>query len=187
MPSSATDEKVKISATDTTAGYIEDKLVNGDGISFDTSSGNEQLTINADIFLTTISGNLMPVYEDTNRNKILSVEIMTAVFSESRLNSTEWMSIGAATDALSSYVMPFDGTVVGAFGQTSDSASQTIDLYVNGTATNGVLTFTGSGDQAQINNTLDINFTAGDKIRLKGGGGSTMQDTNIELRIKWRA
>lgn len=181
------DELVKISSTDTTAGYLEDKVTNGNGIYFNTSSGNEQLEINADVFLTTIGGNLIPVYIDSNRGKTLSVEATTPMFSEARLNSTEWMSLGKATDALTGFIAPFDGTIVGVFGHTSGSGNQTIQIYIDGTNIGTALSFSGTGEQGQIDNSLDYNFTAGQKIRLRGGGGDTMEDTNIELRLKWRA
>lgn len=46
---SGTDELVRISATDTTASYLEDKILDGNGISTEITNpgGNEQLTINS--------------------------------------------------------------------------------------------------------------------------------------------
>jgi len=182
-----TDENVKISSTDTTSGYLANKIIDGNGITFSTvSGGNEQITMTADVYLTTIGGNLMPVFNDTNRSKTLTVETPNFLFSEARLNSTEWMSIGKATDALSGYIMPFNGTIVGISGHTSEADSQTIDLYIDTTSTLSVLTFTTTSEEHQINNSLNIDFTAGQKIRLRGGGGNVMQDTNIEIRVKWR-
>ena len=185
--SGTTDEKVKISATDSAAGYLEDKIVSGQGNSFDKSTGNEQLTVNSEIFLITLDSNLIPMYLDTNRNKTVSVETMTAVFAESRLSKNEWMSIGAATDAKTSFVMPYNGTIVGAFGHTSKAKAQTIQVWINGSNTAVILTFVSTGEETQIDNSLDYTFLAGDKIRIRAGNGGTMQDTNIELRIKWRA
>ena len=45
----------------------------------------------------------MPVYIDNNKNETLSVETTTAVFSEARLNSSEWMSFRKATDAKTAF------------------------------------------------------------------------------------
>lgn len=49
LPGSGVDELVKISATDTTASYLEDKILDGYGISTEITDpgGNEQLTINS--------------------------------------------------------------------------------------------------------------------------------------------
>jgi len=137
-----------------------------------------------------INGQPMMCMEDTTRaNKKLTIETVNIAWSESTLTNFDWMQVGAAIDADSSYIMPFDGTIVKATGHCENALGNTKDirLYVN-TTLNGTAmgTLTG-GANATFNTTLNIDFSAGDRIRLRAWTGGTIRDTIVTLWIKWRA
>lgn len=180
-----TDEKVKVSGTDTTAGYLEDKVIAGDGIILSTAGANQEMTATAEVYLARLNNQLLAVFNDTDRGKTLSVESYVGYFAEARLNNNEWMAIGTATDNNTGFIMKHQGTIVSAVGHTTGSATTDIQVYIDGTNQGAVLSFTGSTEQSQINHTLDINFNAGSKIRVRNVG-STMQDTTVQITVKWR-
>lgn len=180
-----TDEKVKVSGTDTTAGYLEDKVIAGDGIILSTAGANQEMTATAEVYLARLNNQLLAVFNDTDRGKTLSVESYVGYFAEARLNNNEWMAIGTATDNDTGFIMKHQGTIVSAVGHTSNSATTDIQVYIDGTNQGAVLSFTGNTEQSQINHTLDINFNAGSKIRVRNVG-STMQDTTVQITVKWR-
>lgn len=180
-----TDEKVKVSGTDTTAGYLEDKVIAGDGIILSTAGANQEMTATAEVYLARLNNQLLAVFNDTDRGKTLSVESYVGYFAEARLNNNEWMAIGTATDNNTGFIMKHQGTIVSAVGHTSSSATTDIQVYIDGANQGAVLSFTGNTEQSQINHTLDINFNAGSKIRVRNVG-STMQDTTVQITVKWR-
>ena len=137
-----------------------------------------------------VNGQPMMCMEDTTRaNKKLTIETVNITWSESALTNYDWLEFGNATDADSSYIMPFDGTIVKATGhcENTNGSTKDIRLYIN-TTLNGTAmgTLTG-GANVTFNTTLNIDFNASDRIRLRAWTGGTIQDTVITLWIKWRA
>jgi hypothetical protein len=99
------------------------------------------------------------------------------------------MQIGSAVDALSGYILPLDATIVKVTAHTADNKGKTkpFSLYVNGAINSVIGTFNGpSGEDTFEDVTLDIDVSAGDKLRIRAGAGGTIEDTVITLWIKWR-
>ncbi|NJO64943.1 MAG: hypothetical protein HC836_44575 [Richelia sp. RM2_1_2] len=128
---------------------------------------------------------------DATRNKSLSTETTTLIYSEAQLTNMDWIQVGAADDADSGIVMPFDGTIIRATGNCENVANTAmgIHLFINMLSVGSIIDFSGSGEQSRSVLNLNIDFVAGDKIRLRaigGGGANRIEDTIITLWIKWR-
>jgi len=141
--------------------------------------------------ITTINGQQILTLEDTTRsNKILSVAEVPVVYSENTLDDLEWINIGNAADADSSYIANFDGTIVAACGHCENVGNndKNINLYINTTDIGAIGSFSGVGADIFINNTLNIDFNQGDTIRLRAMNINVgkIQDSVIKLTIKWR-
>lgn len=136
---------------------------------------------------------------------------MTLMFAESSLNNNDWVQIGSASDADSGYVMPADGVITRMTAQVEEIEKGNqlfwIDVYIddtphikilefgpNSTRTNDLDTshdINGYDDvynQRRIKNGLNLQFNAGQKIRLRAGstGGNKMNDTVLVIWFKWR-
>lgn len=192
-PSTISDSStVKISATDTTSGYLANEMVAGSGITLNVQnpSADEKLQVVADVYLTTVGGNTMAVFLDASRaNKELSVETANYLWAESAIGNNDWLQIQHASDANSGYIMPFNGTIVSIqmHCENTNNNTKDINLYIGNTNQGSIGQFTGSSEQIYTNTALDINVSVGDKIRLRGAPGQgTINDTNVQLRIKWR-
>jgi hypothetical protein len=186
-------DMVSVSSDDTIPGYLEDKIVGGQGITTSVSNpgGNEDLVINAQVYIATIGGNVCPVYVDSSKGgKVLSVATHTYQWDETSLSDDDWIQIGSATDTNSGHIVPYNGTIVGATYQCEDDNGNTkeLDLYINGSLNGTLFTTNGSnGDQYGIDNSLNINVNAGDKLRMRAGTtGGNINDTIVVLYIKWR-
>lgn len=143
------------------------------------------------ITLSTIGGNLVPTFVDTGRSsKVLSVECPAYMWSEAIVTDGEWYAIGNATNSDSSYIMPFDGTIVGITAHCEDDNGQGkgIDLVINTGAGTSLGSFGGVGNNSTIvDNTLNIDFSAGDRLRLQSDNvGGYIEDTVVTLRVRWR-
>jgi hypothetical protein len=187
------DEHIKVNSTDNAAGYLEDKLYGGRGISIITNTWDfpDNMTeIDADVFLATIGGYSIPAYINaTKGGKTLSVETVALTWSEANVGNNDWLQIGTARDADTGHVIPFDATIVGGTIQVEKTNGNTknIRLYVNGTEVNNALfNVSGSGEFIYVDNSFNIDVNAGDKIRIRGGSGGTIEDSVITLFFKWR-
>jgi len=155
--------------------------------------------------VTIINGQPVLTLEDTTRgNKILSVAENPIMFSENVLYHNDWIRIASAVDRASGYVVDFDGTIVSATGHCKkvNSNDKNIHLFTQGVDRGSIFTFSGSGEDYEINTLLNIDFNRGDKIRLSAksimagsppaivaGSPKTagrIQDTVIKLVLKWR-
>ena len=190
-----TDELVKVSSADTTSGYLSTEIVAGNNINISilNSGADEKLQIsynrNGMPYIATIGGNDMVVFDDTVRGKTLSSETQILYFAEAAIGNNDWIQVQHASDADSGYIMPFNGTIVSVVAQCENTNGNTkdINLYINATNQGSIGQFTGLGEQSFTNTSLNIDVAAGDKIRLRGAPGQgTIQDTNIQVRIKWR-
>jgi len=143
--------------------------------------GLELSDINGQDFLTIV---------DSNRLKRLSVSENVLTFSEKVASDGKWFSVGNATDADSSYVAKFDGTIVFGSGQCEDTGSnqKDIHIYVNSVDRGTVGTLVGGNNAIFINNTINMDFSQGDTIRARAlGSTGSIQDTVVAIVIKWRA
>lgn len=149
--------------------------------------------------VTIVNGQPMLTLEDTTRgNKILSVSENPIMFSENILTNNDWVRIASASDRASGYVADFNGTIVAATGHCKkvNDNNKAIRLYTQGVDRGTIFTFFGSGEDYEINTTINIDFNRGDKIRLVAkdtlvGSPPTpttgrIQDTVIKLVLKWR-
>ena len=141
--------------------------------------------------ITTINGQPTLTLQDTTRsNKILSVSENPLVFSENRLSHNDWVQIGTAKDADTSYVAEFDGTVVFASGHCENvrNNDKNIHVYINTVDMGPIGSFIGSSRDTFINTTLDIDFNQGDTIRVRAKDGTSgfINDTVIKIILKWR-
>ena len=141
--------------------------------------------------ITNINGQPMLTLEDTTRaNKILSVAEQELTFAENVLNDADWIRVGNTNDADSGFIADFDATIVYASGhcENTGAASKEIRLFLNGVNTAAVGTLVGGANAAFADQTLNIDFAQGDKIRLQAvdGVAGLIQDTIIKLTIKWR-
>ncbi len=186
----------------TRAGLADTAVEGTDTIPFfDGSNANapEYRSLNdiiADLNLpsvTTIGGNDIVTFTDTTRgNKTLSVESNTYSFGENSLVHLDWIRpVGNATDADSGYIMPLDGTVV--FGtahceNTSGADSKDIHLFINGVDQGSLGTLAGGANVTFNNNTVNLDFNAGDRIRLQAQGAATgnIEDTVASVTVRWR-
>lgn len=138
-----------------------------------------------------INGQETPVFDDPVRSKTLSISENPILFSDNRLGDLEWVRIGDAVHANSGYVAPFDGTLTYASGhcENTNASSKDFRVYINGVDSGVVGTLSGGTDATFINNTLDIDFSQGDLIRLRAVDGiaGRIEDTVIRLVLRWRA
>jgi hypothetical protein len=140
---------------------------------------------------STIGGQEILTFEDPTRaEKRLSITDHPIMFSDNDLDDLEWLEIGDANNADSGYIADFDGTVVFATGhcEDTDGNSKEIHLYINGTDSATLGTLSGGANATFSNTTLNVNFSAGDKIRCRAhnGSGGEIEDTVVKVTLKWR-
>lgn len=163
----------------------------------DIADGVLSITNLTGMTFSTINGQTILTYVDATRGETLSTDSTAVAFGENRVGNNDWMEIGGAVDALSGYIMPMDGTIVGASihsASVPNGNTKTFDLYVDAaipTGGTGLLSLTGTvGDVEKSTsvNTTDINVNQNQKIRIRGdAAGGTIQDTVITLWVRWRA
>lgn len=135
---------------------------------------------------------LLAFTDATRSSKVLSVETMTVTFSDNSAQDNDWLSVGNASDALSGFIMPMDGTVVAATAHTEDANGNTydMDLYVDAVDSGAVVSLTGAGEDSDSDPTIDIDFTAGQKLRIRAdqtAGSSKIDDVVVTLTVRWRS
>lgn len=141
--------------------------------------------------ITVINSQPMLTLIDTTRlNKVLSVAESNLMFAENKVNDNDWIQIGNANDADSSYIAEFDGTLVFASGHCENTGgnSKEIHFYIGAADSATLGTFTG-GINATFNNvTLNTDFSQGDRLRIRAhnGAGGDIQDIVVKLTLKWR-
>lgn len=153
------------------------------------SSGGGALP--AGLTVIDINGQPMLTLEDTTRaDKILSIAEQGITFSENRLNHNDWIQLGNANDADSGYLANFDGTIVYASGHCEQTTTNNKDihLFINGVDEGSLGSLFGGGNATFINNTINVDVSQGDRIRLRAIDDSTgrIEDTVVKLTIKWR-
>jgi len=80
--------------------------------------------------------------------------------------------------------------VVFATGHCEDTGgnSKEIHLYIEGVDSATLGTLSGGADVSFSDNTLDVDFSQGDKIRCRAhdGSGGEIDDTVVKVTVKWR-
>jgi hypothetical protein len=173
-------------------------LVDTDEIAVDDGGTTERHSIDdvvdaalPGVSVTIIDGQPFVTLIDTTRgNKVLSVAEQPLMFSDKSLTDLEWIAIGDAVDADSSYIADFDGTVVYATGHCENTGgnSKEIHLYINGVDSVTLGTLSGGANATFNSNTLNVNFSQDDRIRLRAHGVASgrIEDTVIKITLKWR-
>lgn len=171
-------------------------IIGGTGIS--TSVVGKTMTVTntgllpPGLTITVINSQPMLTLEDTTRaDKILSIGEQPLVMGENILGHLDWLRIGGnATDADSSFIADFDGTVVYATGhcENAQGNSKQMRLFINGTDVTNLGTLSGGTNVTFVNTTLNVDFSRGDRIRVQAQGIATgsILDTVIKITLKWR-
>ena len=145
----------------------------------------------AGLTTTIINGHPMLTLEDTTRtNKILTIAENVLVFAENKLSDQDWIQISNANHSDSGFIATFDGTVVNisAHCENTGANSKDIRLYLDAVDTANIGTLSGGANATINDTTLNIDFTQGQRIRLRAinGIGGNIEDTIIKLTVKWR-
>ena len=183
----ATDEFAVHNKSEGTAGA--NRKMTGQEMADGTATilGIETLTFD------TFGSQTLLAYTDSGRSKVLSVESHTFQWSDNKVSDNDWLRIGQASDADSGWVMPYDGTLVGMTAHTENTGGGNtfdIDLYIDAVDSGPIATLTGGANAEDTDTTLDINFAAGDKLRLRAdqtAGTGDMGDVTVALLVKWRS
>ena len=143
---------------------------------------------------STINGQEILTFADPNRvPKVLSIDSNSYTYSDNTLDDGSWVEIGNAIDVDAGHIMPFQGTIVGitAMSENPNGSTYDLDLFINGAlSTSGIATLTGTGIDTDVDMTLNIDFAQGDRLRLQASrtaGATVMQDTVVNLIVRWRA
>lgn len=185
-PGAATDEKAKISANDTTAGYLNGKLVAGSGIVLteNNNGGNETLTISAnavdlDVKVSVSANDTTAGY--LNGKLVAGTGI---VFTENNNGGDETLTLtlGSHTHAASDITSGIIATARLATG-TANSTTYLRGDQTWQTITGGVAGFTGSQNATSPNNTVNasrllvdaVSTNADAVIQPKGTGSLLAQ------------
>ena len=141
--------------------------------------------------ITVINGQPTLTLIDTTRlNKILSVAESNLMFAENKVNDNDWIQIGNANDADSSYIAEFDGTLVYASAHCENTGgnSKEIHFYIGAADSATLGTLTGGANATFNNTTLNTDFSQGDRLRIRAhnGAGGDIADTVVRLTLKWR-
>jgi|GEM_PF-5437104 len=128
------------------------------------------------------------VFNDNTRTKILSTTMNNFLWAEAKINNNEWMQIGHAVDTQTGYIMPFKGTIVGVavHCENTNGNSKDFRIYINGNE-HVIGTLNSGNDVSLVDMSLNLDFSQGDKIRLRGGSGGTIEDTVVTVFTRWRA
>lgn len=141
--------------------------------------------------ITIINSQPMLTLVDTTRlNKVLSVAESNLMFAENKVNDNDWIKIGDAGDADSSYIAEFDGTLVYASAHCENTGgnSKEMHFYIGASDSATLGTLSGGTNATFNNTTLNTDFSQGDRLRVRAvnGSGGNIQDTVVKLTLKWR-
>jgi hypothetical protein len=120
------------------------------------------------------------------------VETTTYDFSDNKVKDNDWMKISKAGHADSGYIMPLAGTIVRATGHTRDTGATTtwdMDVYIDAVDSGPVVSFAAGTDISDTDPTLNLNFTAGQKLRVRADQASGVNDAKdviVTLYVQWR-
>ncbi len=132
------------------------------------------------------------VTDTTRASKILSVESNEFDFGHDAPGNNSWFRPGnnQSGNALNGYIMPYDGTVIRLSTHTAKAKSNTknISVFINAIETTNVVTLTGAGEDQDEATNVNIDFSAGNKLRVRArnGLGARMDETLVSVWVKWR-
>jgi hypothetical protein len=193
QPAVSSDEKVKISVGDSTAGYLADKLLGGNGITFIQTTGNEVITV-----LTNDS--------QIDHNALLNTHNLTSEINHNTITNTHNLTSDINHNSiLNTHNLTSDinhNTITNSHNLTSDidhslitnlnwaNANHTIDtnLEMNNYSVNEVASIQFNTTSTPLTNTeglLQWNATDG-TLDLGMNGGDITQQIGQELFIKVR-
>lgn len=205
--SAGADELAKVSSNDTTAGYLNGKIVAGSNITLNERSdgGNETLEISASVGGRTDYGNSATdpggaaegekyyntilekeMRYDGLRSKWLSIE--SSIFEFGKTGNAAAGSYFRGPDSINfsatqGFTTPFSGTVV-AFGYNRTDTDAAIFQIVEDGAE---IAFLSSSAVEGVDNTLDGDFTpTGSLAVLNKTGGNTVSNAFGWVMVKWR-
>jgi len=139
--------------------------------------------------ISSINTEAMLTYFEPFRSKQLTTGSNCFTWSEANIGNNDWVQIGVANDALTGHIMHFDGTVVGYSVHCENTQGNTriLDLHINNTIIN-VIAIPNGTNVSNVDMDIDIDFSQGDKLRIRGeGSGGQILDTVITLIVRWRA
>ena len=184
IPGGGTDEKAKISANDTTAGYLNGKLVAGSGIVLteNNNGGNETLTISANAVDLDVK---VSVSANDTTSGYLNGKLVAGtgiVFTENNNGGDETLTLTVGSIDASLITTGTIGTARLATG-TANSTTFLRGDQTWQTITGGVAGFTGSQNTASPNNTVNasrllvdaVSTNADAVIQPKGSGAVLAQ------------
>lgn len=132
------------------------------------------------------------VTDTTRSNKILSVESNNFDFAHDAPDADSWFRPGNKhiDKDISGYILPYDGTVIRMTTHCADAKSNTknLSVYISSTETTSVVILTGAGENQDEATDVNIDFSAGDKLRVRArnGSGGRMNETVVAIWVKWR-
>ena len=150
-------------------------------------------TSNTDGLSTSVvNGQPMLTLVDTTRSdKVLSISEQVLVFTDNVVSHLGWLKIATAADADSGFIADFDGTVTSITAHCENTMlnAKDIQLYIDNVNVATVASLTGGDNAIDTDQTLNFDFTRGQRIRLRGFGITTgnINDTVVKLSIKWRS
>lgn len=118
----------------------------------------------------------------------VSVETCNFTFGENCISRYEWMKIGRASDSDSGFIMPHNGVIVGysAHCENGRNMAQEFKLYIDGVR-NDLFAFPmGNGNVTAHAMNVNLPFLQNQKIRLRAWDKGNIDDTVINLFVKWR-
>ena len=143
------------------------------------------------------SGNVcaFPVAHDPSRNgKILTLTEHFFIYSESgAVSRGTWLPINTRSASTQGYVAPFDGTIIGITAQARNIVHSpfSLDLFFNNSRQGELFRWENTAPHAKHQNfSLNIDFSAGQRLRLRVGQGSAQNasasDPTCILYTRWR-
>ena len=133
---------------------------------------------------------MLTLADVTRSNKVLSVSEQIIPFGENTLSHLDWVRpAGNVSDADSGYVSDFDGTItsITAHCENTNANSKDVHLFIDQADMGSIGELAGGSNVIINDTTLNIDFTQGQRIRLRAVGSSgIIHDTVIKLTTKWR-
>jgi hypothetical protein len=117
---------------------------------------------------------------------------MVVTFGDKYTQKRDWIRLGYNKHTYAGFVFPENGVITKITGHTTyakGSGNKNIDLYINDTVYPGVLTFTADDQEEKVwNNNLNIQFSQGDKLRLRVNMPSSAKLYTVTFGVwfKWR-
>ena len=174
----------QVGITDAGSGVVDIDIA--PGLSSLTGLVGDQIT-GGDAIL---SENMMFVTDTTRGNKNLSTEAFNFTFATNIVNNNTWMPASHVSDAVSGIIVPYDATLIRATGHCVDTGTNSHDfsMWVNNVDTVTTLgLLTGGEDVSVVTTNLNVDASAGDKIRVRAKAtGAKIDDTILTLWFKWR-